>query len=900
MKINRRRFVKTTIGAILAVDTGSFLNIFPWKKRTISASINVTNKRIELGTGWRMISEKNIDEDGINISEVSYDDSRWYKISKLPATVLAVLEENGVYKDLYYGKNFEKVPPLHDQNWWYRLEFKAPAGAEQYWLNLRGISYRADIYLNGKKIATNDKIVGHYNQFYLNITPYIKSGKSNALALKITPESSKKVELGVYWNDWINIGKEYGKVPDHNAGIWQRIYLETSGDVQIRHPLANTDLHLSPNKSVNISVYCYLANGSSRQIKGTLHGKISRKGKADIKFQQNVTLQANEKKEVSFTPESFQQLKDIANPDLWWPYTLGKPNLYQLELEFKIEGKTSDAKSINFGVRKVEKGYDKNGYQYLKINGKNFLVRGANYTPDLLFRVDENYERAVIDYVKDMGLNMIRWESKMGSEHMYEMCDREGIPIMLGWMCCGQWEDWKHWNSEDNRVAKECVRAQILDLRHRASVFQWAYASDGYPPKNILNEYKKIVTELHFQNPTVNSCSHFHGMDGIHMYGPYSFQPPYFWYSNNFKANNGYCVEQGDNEHVPPLESLKKYMPEDHLWPIDSFWEFHAGAIKGNAKLTNTLSAINNRFGPTNSVEDFCKREQVSMYASTRSYFESFAARGWEKCKGTLYWMLNNHWPSTFGHIFDYYLKPGGAYFGAKKGLKPLNIVYDFYATGNRDTANIYVYNQTLRDKNNLKATVKFYNIDSTEKYSKEITGINLKALSQQNIMRIPAMPGLSSTFFVRCILQDPSDKVVADNLYWQSIRHDMESTYAAFDAKFSRYADFTALNSLKKVTLDISDSVTAYYEKNKATIKLKNNTNVLAFFVRVEIIKGKNGNEVLPIYYNDNYITLFPSESKEIIALYNKSDLKGTPAYIRVTGYNLNEHIIKLESYGQ
>ena len=40
----------------------------------------------------------------------------------------------------------------------------------------------------------------------------------------------------------------------------------------------------------------------------------------------------------------------------------------------------------------------------------------------------------------------------------------------------------------------------------------------------------------------------------------------------------------------------------------------------------------------------------------------------------TIYWMLNSHWPSFFGNIFDYYLRPGGAYYGAKKGLRPLSV----------------------------------------------------------------------------------------------------------------------------------------------------------------------------------------------------------------------------------
>ena len=61
----------------------------------------------------------------------------------------------------------------------------------------------------------------------------------------------------------------------------------------------------------------------------------------------------------------------------------------------------------------------------------------------------------------------------------------------------------------------------------------------------------------------------------------------------------------------------------------------------------------------------------------------------------TIYWMLNNHWPSFFGNIFDYYLRPGGAYYGAKKGLRPLSVVFDSYATGDHDVANVTAVNQS-------------------------------------------------------------------------------------------------------------------------------------------------------------------------------------------------------------
>ena len=89
------------------------------------------------------------------------------------------------------------------------------------------------------------------------------------------------------------------------------------------------------------------------------------------------------------------------------------------------------------------------------------------------------------------------------------------------------------------------------------------------------------------------------------------------------------------------------------------------------------------------------RKAQLAHYENTRAQFENFAASGWANHKMTLYWMLNSHWPSFYGNIIDYYLSPGGAYYGAKKGLRPLSVVFDAYATGDHSQAKIIVSNQT-------------------------------------------------------------------------------------------------------------------------------------------------------------------------------------------------------------
>ncbi len=78
----------------------------------------------------------------------------------------------------------------------------------------------------------------------------------------------------------------------------------------------------------------------------------------------------------------------------------------------------------------------------------------------------------------------------------------------------------------------------------------------------------------------------------------------------------------------------------------------------------------------------------------------------------TLYWMLNSQWPSFYGNLIDYYLKPGGAYYGAKKGLRPLSVAFDAYASGDHKQAQIIVFNQTPADVQGLRVRVRVYDVD--------------------------------------------------------------------------------------------------------------------------------------------------------------------------------------------
>lgn len=884
--------------------------------------------RVELAEGWRLASASTVQTDGAAISTARFSDSGWYPIHRMPATVLQILQEDGVYTDLYVGKNLlEKVPQdLYRQDWWYRTTFTAPAGMSAYTLELPGINYRAEIWLNGNRIADNRQVVGMYAAHEFDVTRWIQPGVPNGLAVKVTPERLVQdvdgVELADSWFDWINWkylgyhgpkknpGQGVSFVPDRNAGVWKPVYLRSTGSVTLSDAFVNSDLSLTESKA-RLTVYATLHNLAAQSVQGTLKGSISRKGRPAIGFSQAVTLSPGEERELSFAPQNHANLT-VVHPDLWWPYTMGEPALYDLKLEFIEDGRPSDRAHTRFGIRRITQLRDKDeqfadvgrgGNFYLQVNGRDFRARGADYSPDLLYRYDPEREAQILHYVKDLGINMLRWESKISSEHIVELADELGVPVMFGWMCCNQWEKWDQWSEENHRVASQSLRSQIQMLRPHASVFIWANASDGRPPEPVLVEYRRILSDLHWQNAVVDTVSSFaktpdgeHLWDGIHMEGPYSWRPPSYWFGAQHPASRGACAEQGDNEHIPTLESLKKFIPADKLWPINDTWLMHAGAWAENSTLGNIQRALQRRYGPSDDVEDFVRKAQLAHYENTRAQFEAFAALPWANHKMTLYWMLNSQWPSFYGNLIDYYLSPGGAYYGAKRGLRPLSVVFDAYATADHSHARIFVVNQTPAGIRDLRVRVRIYDLDGALRDDRSAGSIGVPVNDATQVLTLPRYPQASSVFFVRCQLFDAHGELIVDNTYWQS-QHDDElgprSNDGAMSMKQEAWADMTALNAMPRGTVELSARQTMADGLGHVTIRLKNPSGHIAFFERATVSESRDGNEILPIHYDDNYITVFPGETAVIHAVLPRG---AKAAWVRIEGYNTSATAVHLD----
>ncbi len=846
---------------------------------------------LKLDAGWSLQSSARVKEGGQVVSSATFAPDGWYPLTA-PSTVLGALVANKVYPAPYagmnlrgypgmaypIGKNYSNQPMPADSPWavpwWYRTKFVLPASYKDkpIWLNFAGINYRANVWLNGTQIADEKQVVGALRTYEFNVTDAAKPGVENVLAVEV--RAPTETDLGITFVDW------NPAPPDKSMGLWREVYVSGSGPVAIRYPSVVSHVNSPANDRAQLTVSALLKNGTNHPVRGKLTGRIE-----TIQVEEDVELGPGEERDVSFEPERFPSLT-VANPRLWWPKQMGSPNLYDLDVRFEVGGQVSDASTSKFGIREIKAELDGNKNRLVTVNGKKILIAGAGYSSDLLLGYDAKHVEEQLDYVQDMGLNTIRLEGKLEPDHFFDETDRRGLLVIAGWCCCDFWEKWDKWKPEDHKIAEASLRSQLYRLRGHPSLAVWMNGSDNPPPPPVEEMYLRVERELKWPNGIVSSATEtattVSGASGVKMSGPYDWVAPQYWLEDTTHGGAfGFNTETSPGPAPPPIESLRAMLPKEKLWPRNEVWDFHSGGNVFN-NINIFSEALSRRYGKPKTVEDFSSKSQMMAYEGIRAMFEAYARNKYTST-GVIQWMLNNAWPSLIWHLYDYYMRPGGGYFGAKRALEPLHPVYTLH------DRSVWVVNGTYQDASGLKLTAQVLNLDMSQKFSTEVN-LDIAADGTKNVLTIPAIKDLSATYFVRLTLRDHAGKVVGSNFYWAStkpekVRYDKSEWYTTPTASF---ADFTALSQLPKVHLDVKSKTSRDGQQGVTTVTVSNPNKTLAFFVRLKLDRAPGGDEMLPVLWDDNYVSLMPGETREIAVRYDAAALGSAEPVVEANGPNL------------
>ena len=859
-------------------------------------SFTLSAQENKLNQPWFAKKANQTEKDGTALTRSDINKREWLD-AIVPGTVLTTLLENDKIPNPFYGTNNDSIPDIYETGvdyytYWFYTTFRIPDKKEysNAWLNLRGINYAGEVYLNGNKVNA-DTLKGMFLRHKLNITDFIKKGQKNRLAILVHPPNppgkanggqggdgriAKNVtmQFTAGW-DWIK------PIRDRNTGIWDKISVTTSGPVTIKEPYITTEV---PGKRtpgakqnpayVNISIK---ANNNHNEAQSGYC--IYTFG--DYSDTMNVEIPANENKKIKFP------VLKVKNPELWWTNGIGKPNLYPVELKFLTKNnEISDTKKLKTGIRDITSKMDTTtGGRIFRINGQKIFVRGGNWiASDALLRLSpERYEHEVRMHA-EANLNTIRiWGGSITERpEFYKACDRHGILVWQDlWItgdCNGRWEDsMKHENQkqrrqypDDHSLFLESSRDQIKMLRNHPSLCTWIGGNEHPPPPDINDSLKhKIFPALdsnrrYFEMSTSENISQniYPGTNGD---GPYGYQDPEIFFNKRQYPFNSEIGSVG----MPVYESLEKMLSPKHLkkFPgsseeLSKEWRYHCYI----GYKTSRYDYIN-IFGSPENTKEFCEQAQIANYLQYRSLIEGMNAQMWKWYAGVLIWKTQNPWSSLRGQLYDHSLAQNGAFYGVKKAAEPI------HAQINMGDRTVKIINTTAGSKENLTLKTNIYNMYG--KLSKKTEkAISVESMDTKRISKIYPPSDTTDVYFVKLRLFE-NDNKISENFYWLSD---------------NRYK-FRKINTLQSTPLSVNVSPAG---SSAIKVDIKNHTDTPALWNTLQLYDANSDKRILPAFYSDNYFSLLPGESKTMeIDIPSHEKKKITDISVKVSGFNTKNKII-------
>ncbi len=818
------------------------------------------NREIMLHDEWQAKRAGEIPVDGTVISSVDFEPTGWMK-AVVPGTVLTTLLHNGVFPDPFIGMNNELIPDIYNTGaefytYWFRKEFTVPElqPDQQVWLKFRGINYSADVFMNGHRIS-HDTHKGMFLRQKYRITPYLNSNEPNIIAVIVHPPDPVGEANGGQGGDG-TIARSVTQqctpgwdwvcpVRDRNTGIWDQVSLEITGAVDLRHPFVKTRVPGERLPGIKqqpafIDISAELVNTTDEVQKGTLTTEIEGR-----KFNLPVIIEPNDVLNVSL-PEI-----KIENPRLWWPNGMGPANLYDLQLQFEQNGAVTDADAFRFGIRENSTLFDeKTGARVFLVNGQKIFIKGGNWiSSDLLLRHSPERYEAEVRMHADMNMNMIRiWGGSITERpEFYEACDKHGMLVWQDlWVtgdCNGRWFDPRKKESQARRQAYpdnhslfiNSVIDQVKMLRNHPSLYMWCGGNEFPPPENINEQladeiFPKYDGTRYYLNESTSSDLARNTIGGPGD-GPYGIQNPARFFNTPSYPFNPEIGSIG----MPNVETMRRMMNEKDLEPPvndrpNRVWQYH--------KYIGYGQTIEN-FGEIKGIDDFCKKAQVVNYEQYRALQEGFNAGMWNMYTGMLVWKNQNPWTSLRGQFYDIFLDQTGGFYGYMQGAKPLHIQL------NLNDSSICVVNQTLFDAGNFTAEAHLFdlkgNLLNQQKFEVQATANSTEITGKADVSKRP-----EGLYFLRLLLKNNTGETVDENLYWLT----------------NSPEDLQDLEELNPASIQMN---TGKDKEGAHMLTLKNEGQETAFFIRLKVVNEESSELVLPVFFEDNYITLFPGEQRKL-----------------------------------
>ena len=633
--------------------------------------------------------------------------------AQVPGCVQLDLSRAGYLpEDLFMGENILEAEKYEEYEWWYERKFTAPKKRRNVYLVFEGVDCLAEYFLNGVKLGESENmLIAH--EFRVDDT--LRDGE-NVLTVHINSAvlSANKKDYPLRLLHSHNIDGCYLRKPPHSfgwdimpravtAGIWRDVRLEVRDRIYFEQSFISTNN--------NRGTFYYVLKSDRldfSRIEIELEGSC---GDSKISAKSFCKWKCGK---LNFT---------VNDPKLWFPYGYGDANVYDCKARIYENGVLIHEADISFGIRDVQldrgdPDSSVGGQFRFLINGVEIMCKGSNWVPLDAFhcRDAERYDRA-LELVRDIGCNILRcWGGNVYEDHkFFDFCDRNGIMVWQDFaMACGLYPE----TDEFMQNMKDEVTAIIRKLRNHPSIILWAGDNEvdacfpQYDP-NANRTTRQLISDCVRDNdlgrpylpssPYISEAMYSRGVrsqayDSIlpedHLWGPRDY-----FKSDFYKNNKAHFVSETGYHGCPSLESIKKFITPERVWPYtdNPEWILHSSDQNGNdSRVMLMEKQVRQLFGaiPTDP-EEYVLASQISQ-AEAKKYFIERIRVGSPEKTGIIWWNLLDGWPQMSDAVVDYYFNKKIAYHYIKRSQAPFVVVADEISNWGLQ---IYACNDTLQEK---------------------------------------------------------------------------------------------------------------------------------------------------------------------------------------------------------
>ncbi len=763
-------------------------NISKQEKETFKKKGVESNEKIVFdlsGNNWQMEGIRPGEGVKIGFHELNFDitgDSFNWSFAKVPGDVYTDLWRAGRIEDPHFGRNSLKAKWVPENEWWYKRQFDVPREMlnKRIQLVFDGVDFACDVWLNGELLGTHE---GMFSKFKFDVSKTIRFENlrfgTNVLMIRLHPAPRRYSQVAGRKPAWH--GDYWVSLPP--TGIWKPVYLEAMGNVTIEDTYVQPTLVGENQAKLNVDVELENHIDSTKKVavKVAVKGKnFTSKTYEEVK---EVVIEAGSNK-VSLS-------LDINEAKLWWPWDLGDQNLYTAKVTILEEEQLQDTTSTNFGIREIEMAHNpgftmdevENPWTVI-INGKRHFMRSGTWggPPDIFMgRAHKSKYKELIELAKEANFNNLRifgWHPEE-IPYFYELCNEAGITVWqdvlpLASLSLPKDEEFKKAVFEEaiSSVKEQRNHPCIVLLEGSEELFMTA--SDPQHNLNFVNELGEAIepyTSLYYipSSPLSDEV-------GLSL----GFKPKESYHANDLFYGEGEFVMEDyfptlDYAVIPELaisscpnvESIKKFIPEDEIWPPGPSWGHHWTDFDALRTLNFEVLGDQSRDG----FEKFVEATQITQGVIFQYALEHFRTRK-PRTSAICICHYITFAPDMKWGIVDYYQEKKRSFDYVKKAYQPLLLTLKHnsrrWLPGEEFKGELWVVNDYYESFKACKATIKF--LDDKKSVVKQMS-YDFEEISKDSASKFVdvscKVPGvLGDKFYVEMNLTDREGNELSVNDY--------------------------------------------------------------------------------------------------------------------------------------